>query len=157
MSQSAEWSTPQNIFNALNEEFAFELDVCATAENAKCSRYYTIEQNALIQPWDGVCFCNPPYGRGIEKWIKRAYDSSRSGATVVLLIPAHTDTKYWHDFVLKAAEIRFVKGRLKFSGATKAAPFPSVVVVFRPNGREEGDPSKEHEGHEDRGHTGDGP
>lgn len=156
LSQSSEWSTPQEFFDALDREFGFSLDVCATAANAKCDRFYTKENDALDQDWHGTCWCNPPYGRGIQNWIRKAYDSSRSGATVVMLIPAHTDTRYWHELVHQASEIRFVKGRLKFSGASRAAPFPSVIIIFRPHGRDEGSPSKELQSEADRGHPSDG-
>jgi phage N-6-adenine-methyltransferase len=132
LSQTAEWATPQDLFDSLNEEFSFDLDVCATAENAKCSRYFTRQENGLVQQWEGACFCNPPYGSQIKHWIKKAYDSSLLGATVALLIPARTDTQYWHDYVLKASEIRYLRGRLRFGGSANSAPFPSAVVVFRP-------------------------
>lgn len=131
-SQTAEWATPQGLFDSLNLEFNFQLDVCATEENAKCPRFYSRKENGLLQPWVGVCFCNPPYGSQIRHWIQKAFQSSLEGATVVLLIPARTDTHYWHDYVTKASEIRFLKGRLRFGGSPNSAPFPSAVVVFRP-------------------------
>lgn len=99
------WETPKDLFDKLDEEFEFQTDVCAIKQNAKCKRFYTPEQNGLKQIWTGVCWCNPPYGRGIEKWMKKAYESS---ATVVCLVPARTDTKWFHDFVLGKAEIRFI-------------------------------------------------
>lgn len=135
-SETADWSTPQDLFDTLNDEFKFTLDVCATAKNAKCPLYYTIQQDGLAQHWTGTCWCHPPYGRGIERWIRKAYESSQMGATVVLLIPAHTDTRYWHDWVVRG-ETRFVKGRLRFSDSKSAAPHASVIVVFRPTGRDE--------------------
>ena len=124
------WATPQVFFDELDNEFHFETDVCALPENAKCKRYFTPQQDGLSQEWDGVCWMNPPYGRNISKWMKKAYESSLHGATVVCLVPSRTDTKWFHDFAMKG-EIRFVKGRLKFGGCKNSAPFPSVVVVFR--------------------------
>ena len=127
------WATPQTFFDALNEEFHFTLDVCATYENAKCVAYYTKFDDGLSQPWRGVCWCNPPYGREIGKWAKKAYESAKEGATVVMLLPARTDTAWFHDYIYhKATEIRFVRGRLKFGGAKNSAPFPSMVVVYKP-------------------------
>jgi len=130
-SETDEWPTPQDFFDRLNEEFGFELDVCATPENAKCPRYYTKRENGLLQKWTGVCWMNPPYGREIGQWVKKAYESALDGATVVCLLPARTDTSWWHDYCMKG-EIRFVRGRLKFGDASENAPFPSAVVVFRP-------------------------
>ncbi len=130
-SQTVEWSTPQWFFDLLNTGFGFELDVCATAENAKCTRFFTKEDDALKQEWRGVCWMNPPYGRGIGAWVKKAYESSREGATVVCLIPARTDTAAWHDYVIPHGEIHFVRGRLQFGAAKANAPFPCAVVVFR--------------------------
>lgn len=123
------WETPQDFFDRLNKEFNFELDVCATNENAKCEKYFTEETDGLKQEWKGVCWMNPPYGRQIGKWIKKAYESSLNGATVVCLVPARTDTRWWHEYCMKG-EIRLVKGRLKFGGGKSSAPFPSAVVIF---------------------------
>ena len=125
------WATPQDFFDNLNNEFGFEIDVCATAENAKCKTFYTKEQNGLEMPWNGVCWCNPPYGREIGKWVERAYTSSVGGATVVMLLPARTDTKWFHEYIYGKAEIRFIKGRLKFGDSKNSAPFPNMVVIFR--------------------------
>ena len=130
-SATDEWPTPQDFFDRLNEEFHFTLDVCATPENAKCPRYFTKRENGLLQKWTGTCWMNPPYGREIGQWVKKAYESALEGATVVCLLPARTDTAWWHDYCMKG-EIRFVRGRLKFGSATENAPFPSAVVVFRP-------------------------
>ena len=130
-SETDEWPTPQDFFDRLNEEFGFELDVCATPENAKCPHYFTKRENGLLQKWTGVCWMNPPYGREIGQWVKKAYESALDGATVVCLLPARTDTSWWHDYCMKG-EIRFVRGRLKFGNASENAPFPSAVVVFRP-------------------------
>lgn len=125
------WATPQSLFDELNVEFAFTLDVCATADNAKCGAYFTRDQDGLSQPWIGVCWMNPPYGRDIGRWVRKAYESSLNGTTVVCLIPARTDTRWWHDYVTHADETRFVRGRLRFGNATAGAPFPSAIVVFR--------------------------
>lgn len=130
-SKSDLWATPQELFERLNEEFNFTLDVCALPENAKCDNYYTPEQDWLSMPWRGVCWCNPPYGREIGKWVKRAFFASVYGATVVMLLPARTDTKWFHKYIYNKAEIRFVEGRLRFGGAIHNAPFPSMVVVFK--------------------------
>jgi len=124
------WSTPQSFFDKWNEKFNFNLDVCASVENAKCKRFFTEEDNGLIQKWEGICWMNPPYGRQIKHWIKKAYEESKGGATVVCLIPSRTDTIYWHEYVMKG-EITFIKGRLKFGDAKNAAPFPSAIVVFK--------------------------
>lgn len=125
------WATPQDFFDALDKEFRFETDVCALPENAKCARYSTPDQNGLVQEWTGVCWCNPPYGRKIGDWVKKAAESAKAGAVVVMLLPARTDTRWFHDYIYGKAEIRFVKGRLKFGAATESAPFPNMVVVFR--------------------------
>jgi phage N-6-adenine-methyltransferase len=130
-SKTDEWATPQDVFDRLDAEFGFELDVCATPENAKCPRYYTKRENGLLQKWEGVCWMNPPYGREIGQWVKKAYTSALEGATVVCLLPARTDTGWWHDYCMKG-EIRFVRGRLKFGDSKTNAPFPSAVVIFRP-------------------------
>lgn len=129
------WETPQDLFDKLNNEFQFTLDVCATPENAKCDKFYTEEQNGLKHPWKGAVWCNPPYGRGIGQWVRRALFASVSGATVVMLLPARTDTKWFHDYIYKRnnVEIRFIRGRLKFGGSKNSAPFPSMVVVFMPH------------------------
>lgn len=124
------WATPQDFFDKLNDEFAFTLDVCATSENAKCCDYFTKDDDGLIQEWQGVCWMNPPYGRGIGAWLKKAYEASTTGATVVCLVPARTDTSWWHDYAMRG-EIRYVRGRLKFGGHKNSAPFPCAVVVFR--------------------------
>lgn len=124
--------TPQDFFEKLDREFGFELDVCALPENAKCSRYFSPIDDGLEQDWTGVCWCNPPYGREIEKWVKKAYISAIEGATVVMLLPARTDTRWFHDWIYGKTEIRFIRGQLKFGGAEHGAPFPNMVVVFRP-------------------------
>lgn len=132
-SKSNEWETPQELFDELDKEFHFDLDPCSTDENAKCERHFTIKENGLYVNWGGSCvFCNPPYGRQLSKWIKKAYEESQKpNTTVVMLIPARTDTKAFHEYIYHKAEIRFIKGRLRFSNATENAPFPSMVVIFR--------------------------
>lgn len=128
------WATPQDFFNRLNDEFCFDVDVCASPENAKCDIFFTKEQDGLSQSWGkNICWCNPPYGREIGKWVKKAYTSSEDeGSTVVMLLPARTDTKWFHEYIYNKSEIRFIKGRLKFGDSKNSAPFPSMVVVFRP-------------------------
>ena len=125
------WATPQAFFDKYNDIYKFDLDVCATRENAKCEKYFTEEDDGLAQEWTGVCFMNPPYGREIIRWMKKAYESSLRGATVVCLVPARTDTKWWHEYAMMG-EIEFIRGRLKFGDAKNSAPFPSAVVIFYP-------------------------
>ena len=125
------WETPQDFFDRLNRIHKFDFDVCATHENAKCEEYFTIKENALSRWWWGVCWMNPPYGREIKKWVRKAYQSSLEGAKVVCLLPSRTDTSWWHEYVMKG-EIEFLRGRLKFTvpGSSGRAPFPSVIVIF---------------------------
>lgn len=124
------WATPQDFFDALDAEFHFTLDVCAVKENAKCADYYTPEQDGLTQSWTGRVWCNPPYGRNVGQWVKKAHDTASGGGFVVMLLPARTDTRWFHDYIYGKTEVRFVKGRLKFGGCQNAAPFPSMVVIF---------------------------
>ena len=124
------WATPQSLFNTLQAEFRFTLDVCANADNAKCRDFFAEEQDGLSQEWAGTCWMNPPYGREIGRWVEKAYQSAKKGATVVCLLPARTDTHWWHDYVSRATEIRLYKGRLKFGDAVNSAPFPSALVIF---------------------------
>lgn len=131
-SNTEEWATPQAFFEELNNEFNFTLDPCATAENAKCKKFYTKEENGLLQSWKGeTVFCNPPYGKEIAKWIEKADTEAKRGATVVLLIPARTDTRYFHDYIYNKYETRFIRGRLHFNDSKNAAPFPSMVVIMK--------------------------
>lgn len=132
------WETPKWLFDQLNDIYRFTLDVCAVPENAKCERFFTPEQDGLAQEWTGTCWMNPPYGREIGKWVKKAYESAQKGATVVCLLPARTDTSWWHDYCMKG-EITFLRGRLKFGQAKNSAPFPSAIVVFRPTKGEQSD------------------
>lgn len=129
-SRTCEWETPQALFDRLNAIYHFETDVCATPENAKCAKYYTREQDGLAQEWKGVCWMNPPYGREIGKWMRKAYISAQEGAVVVCLVPARTDTGWWHETVMQGGQIYFVRGRLKFGKSKGNAPFPSAVIVF---------------------------
>lgn len=131
-SKTDEWSTPRDLFHKLDMEFNFTLDPCATKENTTCKRYYTKDDNGLSKSWKNeVVFLNPPFGREIKKWIQKAYKESQEGTIVVCLIPARTDTIYWHDYCMKG-EIRFICRRLKFGCARHNAPFPSAIVIFRP-------------------------
>lgn len=131
-SQTDDWGTPIELFRGLDYEFGFELDVAASANNAKCDRYFSIEDDGLSQTWaPAVCWMNPPYGRTIRRWVEKAWLEAQNGATVVGLLPARTDTDWWHAYAMKAAEIRFLRGRVQFYGG-KDAPFPSAVVVWRP-------------------------
>lgn len=135
-SKSKEWETPQELFDEIDKEFNFTLDPCATHNNAKCDKYYTKENNGLAQDWSkGVVFVNPPYGYDIKHWVRKSSEEALKGATVVMLLPARTDTKYFHNYIYGKAEIRFIKGRIKFLQNGKElypAPFPSMIVVFRP-------------------------
>lgn len=133
-SKTCEWATPQDFFNKLDEEFHFTLDPCADETNHKCDKYFTKEQDGLTKEWDGeTVFCNPPYGREIKDWVRKCFAEVNSGGCLcaVMLIPARTDTKWFHDYIYNKAEVRFLRGRLKFGGSNHNAPFPSMVVVFR--------------------------
>lgn len=134
-SNTDNWATPQTFFNELDKEFNFTLDPCSSDENHKCFNYFTKEQDGLSQKWFGRVFCNPPYGRTIGLWVEKAYTSVVSGdcELCVMLIPARTDTKWFHKYLyLKDnVELRFVKGRLKFGDSKASAPFPSMIVVIR--------------------------
>ena len=130
-----EWETPLDFYRALDAEFGFVLDAAASSDNALCQHFYTAGMDGLRFEWrwhNGPVWVNPPYGTQIGKWVAKAAEEGRY-VPVVMLIPARTETAYWHDHVMHAAEIRFVRGRLRFSGYTVNAPFPSAVVVFRPD------------------------
>ena len=130
-SRTADWETPSALFDALDAVHGpFDLDVCASPHNAKCPKFFTEKDDGLKKTWHGVCWMNPPYGRAIKKWMKKAYESSVGGATVVCLVPARTDTAWWHEYAMKG-EVEFLRGRVKFVGAKSGAPFPSAIVVFR--------------------------
>lgn len=132
-SKTVEWETPQAFFDKLNETFCFTLDPCANADNHKCEKYFTKAENGLLQNWGGQrVFCNPPYGSEIGKWVRKCYEEAQKpGTTVVALLPARTDTAWFHDFIYHKAVIRFVRGRLRFGGSKNSAPFPSMVVLWR--------------------------
>lgn len=128
-SKSYEWETPQWLFDKYDKLYNFDIDVCATSENAKCKKFFTKEDDGLRQVWSGSCWMNPPYDKEIGKWIAKAYSSSIEGATVVCLVPARTDTAWLHDYAMKG-KIEFLRGRIKFSNCDNPAPFPSAIVVF---------------------------
>lgn len=128
-SESVEWATPQDLFDQLDAEFGFRLDVCATPENAKCVRFFSLAEDGLSEAWEGNCWMNPPYGDAIPAWVAKAHKSADDGATVVCLVPARVETAWWWDHC-RYAEIRFLRGRLKFGGGDNSAPFPSAVVIF---------------------------
>lgn len=131
-SATDDWATPQHVFDKVDAKFHFTLDVCADHTNFKVRRYITREQDGLAQDWGhDICWMNPPYGRTIGLWMRKAFASAQNGATVVCLVPARTDTAWWHDYAMKGS-VGFIRGRLKFGNATNSAPFPSAVVVFQP-------------------------
>lgn len=131
-SNTDNWGTPQWLFDELDKEWHFDVDVCASSENAKCPKYFSKEENGLAQDWSQFnnCWMNPPYGRQIGIWIEKAYNESQKGTNVVCLLPSRTDTRWFHEYCLKG-EIKFLKGRLKFNDGKTPAPFPSMIVVFR--------------------------
>lgn len=131
-SEDITWATPQEYFDKVNEEFNFNTDVCATRSNAKCKHFYSPKENGLLQEWKGTCWMNPPYGKTIKDWIAKASLESKRGVTTVALLPARTDTRWFHDYIYEQHDVRFIKGRLKFSGAKSSAPFPSMLVIFKP-------------------------
>jgi phage N-6-adenine-methyltransferase len=125
------WATPQWLFDALNKEFGFTLDPCSDGNNAKCPKFYTPRENGLLRDWGTeTVFMNPPYS-DVDEWMRKAYGAAQEGATVVCLVPARTDTQWWHEYVMKG-EVRLLRGRLKFGNAENSAPFPSAIAVFRP-------------------------
>lgn len=132
-SSSDEWETPQYVFDILQKEFDFQIDVCANIENTKCKEYFTKEIDGLKQEWSPYrCWMNPPYGKAIKQWIRKAFNESQKGALVVCLIPSRTDTKWWHEFAMRSSEIRLIEGRLSFGNGKQSAPFPSCIVIFYP-------------------------
>lgn len=135
-SKKQEWATPQDLFDQLNEEFKFTLDLAASPEDAKCPNYYTKEIDGLAQDWNGMCWLNPPYGSKeykLENWIKKAYHSTQSNneCIVVMLIPARTNTRWWHNYCMNAAEVKFICGRPKFGNAKHGLPQPLAIIVFK--------------------------
>jgi phage N-6-adenine-methyltransferase len=132
-SRTEEWETPQYVFSILNKEFNFQVDVCATSENAKCKAYFDKQVDGLKQEWSPFrCWMNPPYGKNISHWMKKAYQESQRGAMVVCLVPSRTDTRWWHEWAMKAGEVRLIAGRLSFGNSEQSAPFPSSIVIFYP-------------------------
>ena len=128
------WSTPQYLFDELNKKFNFTIDVCADTTNKKVKKYFDIKSNGLVQSWqNNICWCNPPYGREISTWIKKAKDECSSDCVIVMLLPARVDTKWFHEYIYTNddCKISFIKGRLKFSGSKNSAQFPSMIVVFK--------------------------
>lgn len=138
-SKTGEWATPQNFYNELNNKYHFTLDPCATFENHKCEKYYTKEDNGLLKIWKGErVFCNPPYGREIGKWVEKAFNENQNNNVfIVLLLPARTDTKWFHDYIYMKHKIKFIKGRLKFNDGKQSAPFPSMLVILESKGEGE--------------------
>lgn len=130
--QTCQWATPDWLFDEMNKEFDFDIDACALPENAKCEKYFTPNDDGLLMPWSGSVWCNPPYGNRIADWVQKAWRESGNGCTVVCLLPARTDTRWFHNYILGVAEIRFIKGRLKFGGAKNPAPFPSMICIYKP-------------------------
>ena len=130
-SETVEWSTPQDFFDRQNAVYRFTLDPCATSQNAKCGKFFTLTDDGLSKNWGGeIVWMNPPYGREIKDWMRKAFQESRKpGTIVVCLVPSRTDTAWWHDYAVKG-QITFIRGRLKFGGHKNAAPFPSALVVF---------------------------
>tara|TARA_Y100000004_G_scaffold14032_1_gene14966 strand:- start:7462 stop:7968 length:507 start_codon:yes stop_codon:yes gene_type:complete len=131
-SKDTTWRTPKRLYDRLNREFGFELDAAASKQNALCDRYYTEEDDALNLSWEspGAVWLNPPYGRVIGKWMEKAVCEANKGSRIVSLVPARTDTLWWHESAMKASEVRLVKGRVRFVGASHGAPFPSAILVF---------------------------
>lgn len=131
-SQSILWETAQPFFDKLNAKYCFTLDVCALPENTKCKHYFSPKEDGLKQPWTGRCWMNPPYGKEISKWVEKAYQESAKGALVVALLPARTDTRWFHKFIYQQHGVttHFIKGRVRFANAKHTAPFPSLIVIF---------------------------
>ena len=131
-SNTDEWATPQMFYEELNKKYNFNLDPCSTDNNHKCNKYFTKKDNGLLQSWKGYrVYCNPPYGREIGKWVEKAYNENKNGTFIVLLLPARTDTKWFHNFIYKQHEVEFIKGRLKFNDGKNSAPFPSMIVIMK--------------------------
>lgn len=135
-SKTEMWATPQDLFDKLNERYHFTVDVCAIESNAKCKKYFSPEVDGLKQKWEGVFWMNPPYGKDIAKWVeKAAYEANTTGSTIVALLPARNDTRWFHNYIHNnpiSCHYEFIKGRLKFGDAKNNAPFPSMIVVWNP-------------------------
>lgn len=141
-SGNKEWETPESLFQPLRKEFNIVLDTCASESNTKCKAWIDRKMNSLVSNWytmistirlDGAGWMNPPYGRGIDKWVRKAHEESLKGATIIALLPARTDTSWFHNYIHNKHEVRFLKGRIKFVDAKSSAPFPSMIVIFKPN------------------------
>ena len=132
-SKTDEWETPSALFRELDNEFHFDLDPCANEDNHKCDHYFTKEDDGILQNWGGCqVFCNPPYGRQIGRWVEKAFtEKDKPNTTIVMLLPARTDTKWFHDYIYGKAEIRFIKGRVRFGEGLDNAPFPSMIVIYK--------------------------
>lgn len=127
-----EWETPQDLFNELNQEFHFTLDPCASTDNHKCEKWYSRSDDGLSKSWSGeTVFVNPPYGSEIQKWVAKCAAENKGGVVCVMLLPARTDTRWFHEYIYHKAEVRFIKGRIRFGNSKWNAPFPSMIVVFR--------------------------
>lgn len=131
--KSVEYETPDNIWHPLDKEFGFTLDVAATPGNAKCKKYYTAADDGLKQDWSGVCWMNPPYGRVMKTWVRKAHSEWKRGVTVVALIPARTNTGWWHDCVQDIATVRFIRGEVAFKGFERGLWMPMCVVIWHNN------------------------
>jgi phage N-6-adenine-methyltransferase len=132
-SGNTEWETPPDLFKRYDDMYHFDLDVCATTENAKCKRFFSPSDDGLQQQWIGNCWMNPPYGRKVDAWIKKAFESAQQGATIVALLPARTDCRWFHEYIWPGkARIEFIRGRIKFvmAGKNNSAPFPSMIVIW---------------------------
>jgi len=137
-SSRQDWATPQSLFAKVDQEFSFTLDAAASDENTKVlDSYFTEKDNAFSKSWgNNTVWLNPPYGgknKSLQEWVRKAYKESCSGATVVMLIPARTNTNWFHDLALGKGEVRFVRGRPKFGDVTHGLPQPLCYVIFRPN------------------------
>ena len=132
--KSDEWATPQALYDRLNKKFDFQLDPCCTEENMKAPIGIGLPRDGLAADWSyhKRVFVNPPYSQ-VAKWVQKAYEESRKGCIVVCLVKSCTDTKWWHEYAMKADVIIFLQGRVKFGGATTGAPFPSCILVFKNN------------------------
>ncbi len=134
-SKSNEWATPQYLFNFLDSKYNFDLDPASDGNNNKCKKFYTQKENGLLQDWDQITFCNPPYGRELGKWIEKGYlEHQKHNKKIVMLIPARPDTKAWHNFIFGKAKVVFIKGRVKFGDGTSPAPFPSAIIIYGEKG-----------------------
>ncbi|MGG0308282.1 DNA N-6-adenine-methyltransferase [Priestia megaterium] len=136
MSEKEDWGTPQDLFNKLHTYFNFTLDPCSSHTNHKCEKYFTIEEDGLSQSWEGeTVFMNPPYGKQLKDWMKKAYEESKKGTTIVCLVPSRTDTQWFHNYAYGKGEVVFFNRRLEFEGSNNKAPFPACLVIFNPKSK----------------------